>query len=307
MSRTLRFRSDGSFTIVQFTDTHFCNGEERDASTAALMLRVLDLEQPDLVIFTGDVIGGQDAKDPQKAWRLAAAPLVARGVPWCAVFGNHDDECGATRAQLLAMQQEIPGCRTRPGPSRVSGLGNFFLHIRAARGRATTAALCCLDSNSYAETGIGGYGWVREDQIRWFSRNLRRLKSAPTAVSPPVFVFLHIPLPEYNDVWQQGGCQGEKNEDTCCPRINTGLFAAMHLAGNVRGVFAGHDHINDYEGGLHGIRLCYGRATGYNTYGLEHFRRGARLIRLHEDDANFTTWLRLEDGSRVDRPTPHVP
>ncbi|MDK9708302.1 MAG: metallophosphoesterase family protein [Desulforhopalus sp.] len=303
MKRSLRYRADGTFTIVQFTDTHFGNGEGVDSRTSTLMSQVLDAERPDLVIFTGDVIGGQQGENlPQSAWRAATAPVLARDLPWCAVFGNHDDECGASRRQLLALQQEIPGCLTRPGPSRVSGLGNFFLRIHSAKDRTAAALLCCLDSNSYAETAVGGYGWVRGDQIRWFSQVVHHLKSsAGTAFSPPVLVFLHIPLPEYNDVWREAVCLGEKNEDVCCPRLNTGLFAAMHLAGNVRGVFAGHDHTNDYQGSLHGISLCYGRATGYNSYGSDGFLRGARIIRLHEDRPDFTTWLRLEDGSRIDR------
>ena len=308
MNRSLRFRTDGSFTIVQFTDTHFCNGEKEDVRTAALMSQVLDEEQPDLVIFTGDVIGGQSAKSPEAAWRMATAPLVARGLPWCAVFGNHDDECGASRRQLLAMQQKIPGCLTRSGPSQVSGLGNFFApHPRGKGHGQRSRCLCCLDSNSYAETGIGGYGWVREDQLRWFNRSLQPSEigsltqfSAGPGVSP------HPPAGIQRLSGNRALCLGEKNEDVCCPRINTGLFAAMHLAGNVRGVFAGHDHLNDFDGSLHGIDLCYGRATGYNTYGRDDFQRGARIIRLHEEEPNFTTWLRLEDGSRVDRSVPAV-
>ena len=304
MQGSLRFRADGSFTIVQFTDLHFENGGKEDQDTAALMAQVLDLEQPDLVILTGDVLGGQGTRDPSAAWQMAAAPMVARELPWCAVFGNHDDESGATRTELLAMQLRIPGCLTRPGPSGVSGLGNFCLRVRARHGRQVAAVLCCLDTNTYAETSIGGHGWVREDQVRWFSRTMRGLATAPATAKTPVLVFLHIPLPEYVEVWQTGRCQGEQNEAVCCPKINTGLFAAMHLAGNVRGVFAGHDHVNDYEGMLYGVRLCYGRATGYNTYGKDHFKRGARVIRLHEEQPDFTSWLRLKDGSRIDRPFP---
>ena len=302
---TLRCRSDGSFTLVQFTDTHFENGGEADRNTADLMAAVLDTEQPDLVVFTGDVLGGQGAHNPEAAWQMAAAPLVARDLPWCTVFGNHDDECDATRAELLAMQQRIPGCLTRSGPAGISGLGNYTLRIKAHRGRDIAAVLCCLDSNTYAETSIGGHGWVREDQVRWCSRTLRSLAAAPATARTPVLAFLHIPLPEYVEVWQTGSCLGEKHEAVCCPNINTGLFAAMHLAGNVRGVFAGHDHINDYEGLLYGIRLCYGRATGYNTYGRDDFKRGARIIQVHEGEPDFTSWLRLEDGSRVDRPFPY--
>lgn len=305
MKGSLRFRTDGSFTIVQFTDLHFENGGEEDRYTATLMAQVLEAEQPDLVILTGDVIGGQGAGDPQAAWQMATAPLVDRGLPWCAIFGNHDDECGATRAELLAMQEQIPGCLTRPGPAGVSGLGNFCLRLRAQGGQRTAAVLCCLDTNTYAETPIGGHGWVREDQVRWFSRSMRHLAAAPATAATPVLVFLHIPLPEYVEVWKTGLCLGEKNEAVCCPNINTGLFAAMHLAGNVRGVFAGHDHVNDYEGLLYGVRLCYGRATGYNTYGKDDFKRGARVIRLHEDQPEFTSWLRLDDGSRIDRPFPY--
>jgi predicted MPP superfamily phosphohydrolase len=110
MNRSLRFRTDGSITIVQFTDTHLCNGEKEDVRTAALMSQVLDEEQPDLVIFTGNVIGGHSAKSSEATWCMAAAPLIARGLPWCAGFGNHDDECGVSRRQLLAIQRKISGC-----------------------------------------------------------------------------------------------------------------------------------------------------------------------------------------------------
>jgi len=300
MNRPLRFRSDGSFTLVQLTDTHFEDGCEEDRRTQALMSLVLDLEKPDLVLLTGDVLGGSGARDAETAWQLATAPLVERNLPWAAIFGNHDDECGVPRRQLLAIQQGLPGCLTRSGPERVSGVGNFLLRIRRAKGRQTGFALGCLDSNSYAETEIGGHGWVREDQIRWFRQALRGLSTPSAPLPPPVLIFVHIPLPEYDEVWRLGLCRGEKNEEVCGPRINTGLFAAMHLAGNVAGVFAGHDHLNDYEGSLHGIRLCYGRATGYNTYGRSDFRRGARIVRLVEGEPGFSTWIRLDDGSRID-------
>jgi len=303
MKTPLRCHADGSFTIAQFTDTHFENGTADDRRTTALMEQVLDLEQPDLALFTGDVLG-PDCRDAVAAWRMATAPLTRRRLPWAAVFGNHDDEGGsASRPELMAIQRSIPGCLTRPGPATVSGLGNFLLRVGPNQGPGTAALLCCLDTNSYAETAIGGHGWVRPDQVRWFTRTLAaaRQRQPPGA---PVLVFLHIPLPEFDEVWRLGGCVGEKHEDVCCPSINTGLFAAMHLAGGVRGVFCGHDHVNDYQGRLHAIRLCYGRASGYNTYGREGFLRGARLIRLHEDGSDFATWLRLDDGSRGEQPLP---
>ena len=52
----LRFNKDGKFKIVQFTDVHF--KYKNPASDIALerINQVLDEEQPDFVIFTGDVV-----------------------------------------------------------------------------------------------------------------------------------------------------------------------------------------------------------------------------------------------------------
>ena len=77
--------------------------------------------------------------------------------------------------------------------------------------------------------------------------------------------------------------------------------------GDVKGVFVGHDHINDYYGDLYGIKLCYGRGTGFNTYGKENFLHGARIIRLKENEQEFESWLRLEDGSVMGQQVEHLP
>lgn len=113
----------------------------------------------------------------------------------------------------------------------------------------------------------------------------------------PSLVFFHIPLPEYGEVWEQGDCLGQKGEDVCAPKLNTGLFAALWETGESPGVFVGHDHLNDYVGVLHGVPLCYGRVSGYNTYPRDATPRGARVIRLREGTNGFKTWLRLDDGT----------
>ena len=62
MAHTLRFRDDGTFKIVQFTDMHWHNGDPDDLQTRALMERVLDAERPDLVLLTGDVFMGNNSQ-----------------------------------------------------------------------------------------------------------------------------------------------------------------------------------------------------------------------------------------------------
>ena len=72
-----------------------------------------------------------------------------------------------------------------------------------------------------------------------------------------------------------------------------GLYLSLiHI---LRGVFVGHDHINDYEGTLHGIRLCYGRGSGYQCYGLEGYAKGARIIDIG-GGADFESAIYLETG-----------
>ena len=65
----------------------------------------------------------------------------------------------------------------------------------------------------------------------------------------------------------------------------------------IKGVFVGHDHINDYIAQNEGIWMGYVRGISYNTYGKEGYAHGSRVIQLTEGTASFDTWLRLEDRS----------
>jgi len=300
----LRFRSDGTFTVVQFTDVHWRNGEEADLRSRALMELVLDAEGPDLAVLTGDMVEGSETRDPAEAYAQVVAPLEQRGIPWAAVFGNHDDEGVLDRVQLFEAQQACAGCLTERGPVEITGVGNYVLPVRPAAGDALAAALYFLDSNAYDNLGIGHYAWIAHDQIAWYRETARRLalEYRGPAEALPALAFFHIPLPEYDEVWERGECLGQRNEPVCAPELNSGFFTALVEAGDVMATFVGHDHVNDYEGELHGVRLCYGRATGYSPYGLEGFARGARVVRLREGARAFDTWLRLDDGSAVNPP-----
>ncbi|MDA1193508.1 MAG: metallophosphoesterase family protein, partial [Candidatus Poribacteria bacterium] len=186
------------------------------------------------------------------------------------------------------------------------GVGNYALSVQTRRGDDSGATLYFIDSNAYSETNIDGYGWIRRDQIEWYLDAAKKTRGdRPEPL--PALAFFHIPIPEYDEVWDHRVCYGHKYEPVCAPRINTGFFAAMHQAGDVLGTFVGHDHVNDYDGELHGIRLCYGRQIGVGTYGREGFPRGARVIELTEGERSFKSWLRLEDGSRVDSQPTHEP
>lgn len=307
MKSRLRFRQDGSFTIVQFTDTHFKTMDELDFKTKALMEAVLREEKPDLVIHTGDIIESKKCLNgPVEAFAAAAKVMEDHGAPWAAVFGNHDRERRVTGEELMQVMLECPHCLTEPGPKELPGLGNYVLRIEDSEGRGTAAALYLLDSHEYGAKPVEGYDWIKREQMEWYAQQSADLEREEGRKVPSL-AFFHIPLPEYDTVWNERPCYGQKLEKVCSPLINSGFYTAMVERGDIVGTFAGHDHVNDYWGELFGIRLCYGRATGYNTYPREGESRGARVIRLTEGSREFDTWIRLDDGSVIQHPAEHLP
>lgn len=306
MNSSLQFRQDGTFTIVQFTDLHWKNGDEHDERTRALMESVIELEKPDLIVFTGDLIYSEECADPERSVAGVVETAARSGVPWAAVLGNHDAEAKVTREEMLGYLQSHEGSVTGHTQG-VRGFGNYALAV-AGRDGAPSAALYFLDSGDYSKLKhVDSYAWISRDQIDWYSAQSRILSERNGGHPLLALAFFHIPLPEYETVWERSVCYGQKHEGVCCPKINSGLFAAMVERGDVMGTFVGHDHINDFWGELYGIRLTYGRASGYNTYGKDGYPRGARVIRLQEGEHAFSSWLRLDDGSVDQQETKHEP
>jgi hypothetical protein len=220
----LRFRADGTFTIVQFTDVHWRDGDAVDQKTGALMDAVLDAESPDLVALTGDIVEGSEAKDPAAAigrrWR-ASRHAASPGPP---SSGNHDDEGKATRLDLLGAQQAGAYCLTERGPEDLTGVGNYVLPVLPAAGDDLACALYFLDSNAYDQRGLGDYTWIAHDQIGWYRATSEALLRGYRGPAPrlPALAFFHIPLQEYALAWDQGLCQGNRNEPVCGAALNSG-------------------------------------------------------------------------------------
>ena len=306
MNKELRFNKEKNFKIIQFTDLHWQNGEEADQKTGVLMDSIIRAEAPDLIVLTGDMLSGGGCKDAAESLRMIIEIVERCGYPWTAVFGNHDDEGTANRHELMDVMQSSELSLVEPGPDEISGVGNYVLTIQCSESTELGALLYFIDSGSYAPTDIGGWDWIRRDQIEWYLKESEKYSSL-VGKKLPALAFFHIPIPEYDEVWDFHICYGSKYEDVCPPKINTGLFAALHEAGDVMGTFVGHEHVNDFWGELHGIRLCYGRTTGFNCYGREGFPRGARVIQLHEGQREFKTWLHLENNAIVDTQAEHTP
>jgi hypothetical protein len=134
-------------------------------------------------------------------------------------------------------------------------------------------------------------------QRKYMDENPKQKEPAPS------MAFFHIPLPEFND-FTAASFTGVKQEGISSASINSGFFATMVEAGDVKAAFVGHGHLNDFCGKLSGIQLCYAGGFGYHAYGKAGWSRRARVVsvQLEKTDSgewrgvkSIKTWKRLDD------------
>ena len=70
-----------------------------------VMSTILSIENPDLVVLTGDLITGNNIIDNATAyWKEMVSPMVQAKIPWAVAFGNHDSLAsgkGGSRVDLM--------------------------------------------------------------------------------------------------------------------------------------------------------------------------------------------------------------
>ena len=298
-NQDLKFNSNGKLKIVQFTDIHWKNESVNNDKLLDVISSLLDFEEPDIVVLTGDIVTSEPA---ERGWQGIVKPFIERKIPWAVTLGNHDDEHDLNRNETISLLEKLPYSLVESGPGDIGGCGNYIIEIKASNGQETAALIYCIDSNAYTTIeGVGDYGWIEFEQVEWFRQKSSHFRTTNANKPVPGVAFFHIPLPEYNEILDSPDSSfiGIKNEAVCAPALNTGMYAAMRESEGIMGVFVGHDHENDYAGCLHDICLAYGRVTGFDAYGA--LPRGARVIELLEGKREFNSWLRTEEGEIVNR------
>lgn len=328
----LRFdKITGEFRILQVADMHFADGKKTpcedvlpqqlascsDLNTSSFVHRMILAERPHLIIFTGDNIYGFDATDPVTSMNAAFAPAIASNIPWAAVLGNHDQESTLSREGVMKYIVGMKHTLSQLNPADfplIDGFGNYNLEVSGVEGSSfvNKSLLNCffLDSGDYSTVpSIPGYGWIKPSQQLWFQRTSMKLRKAymkkPEAQksAAPGLAYFHIPLPEYAS-FDSSNFTGVKQEGISSPSVNSGFFTTLVDTGDVKAVFTGHDHINDFCGELTGIHLCYAGGFGYHAYGKAGWARRARVVvaSLEKSEKggwgavkSIRTWKRLDD------------
>ena len=89
-----------------------------DLNTTDFLRRLIELEKPDLVVFTGDIIDG-GAENATKAMEMWSSVLTQfPGLQWAAIEGNHDEQSTLSRQDVFKVLSSLPGSISQPGPVR---------------------------------------------------------------------------------------------------------------------------------------------------------------------------------------------
>ena len=271
------------FRILSTSDMHLGDSPEGRKKCIGMLMKQIKSTRPDLVVLTGDIILGKF----QHLDAIEFAQFMEEvGVYWAFVFGNHEarEEKGRFKELLMKCQTTFPHCLARQGREDLFGLCNYTINILKSENEIMHT-LVMLDSgrdildeyraeqNVPAE--IEGYDYLKKNQLEWYESKLTELGM------PPSFMYMHIPLKEY----EYAVCQDENGKfcftDKCkivygdvyesvgSSAINSGMFELIKKLGSTKAVFSGHDHVNDFCAIYDGVYLVYSQTGGYETYTLE--------------------------------------
>lgn len=303
----LRFRNNGEFRILQITDTHYKWGKSASRPVNELIEELIATEDVDLVVFTGDNVYSEGV---EFSLVKQLTPFNKNKIPFVVIFGNHDHQFDVKQDQQWDV---IRSFEYNIQPDRVgdSPYPDFVLPIYSSKDNTVSQLIYNFDSHAgYKSRAISRYEWLSFDQIAWYRQQSKRFTRENGNRPLPAIMFLHIPLPEYayaceaynrrdGNVKEKGRIVGTRSENVSCPKLNSGMFSSILECGDVRGIFCGHDHDNDFALVWKKVMLAYGRYSGGNTVYNNLGKNGARIIVLHEGSKDIDTYIKLRGGDVI--------
>lgn len=308
------------FVILNLTDIQYSDTLDfaQRGYTKETIRTLIEETKPDLVTMTGDQVWTPFQKQSQGE---LIAFIDSFKIPWAPVFGNHDGEGNADKQWLADRYLESEYCLFKKGPNNIGGVGNYVINVMEGNKIVQSLIMMdsgagynykdtpesefmmsdAIDSKTqeYILNADGSrkqdyfgtnYMFIEKTQIAWYKWVIAGLTAQNGGVTPESTAMFHIALPEFHLAylqWKDSGYDpamgfGEKREQVCCPKINTGFFEVMKELGSTKNVVVGHDHVNCYSVLYDGIRLSYGLKTGDRCYA--------------DNDLNGGTVLTVSDG-----------
>ena len=326
-SDELKFNSDGKFTILNLSDTQDDHYPAYDMVNFVKL--AIDETNPDLIVFSGDIVEDNRAGDIGSDDQLLKEGVVVdgdpgqtrenvkiaceavfgyaeeKGIPFAIAQGNNDYKSGLSTAEWLELYATYENCLNVDESEDVDGRIDYNLEIKSSDGSKTAFNVWLMDN---------GGGSITEEQLAWYKSESAALKEANGGEPVPSFLFQHSPVDDMGNLfeecnfWDEGASIGD---DGKCYRLNQNLangyhagvilpgatteqFKAWKECGDVLGAYFGHWHTEGYTGTWDGIELGF-------TYGAEFTKPGPygiRVFTLYEDDIkNYDNVIYTYEGS----------
>lgn len=285
----LTYNEDGSFRVLILADAHMnSNANAADVQEVKDRIKILvDRTDPNLVIYTGDnTINSYTEEAARKNLDVIVSYVEEKKIPWCHVYGNHDEEYGMSKAKQQAVYESYEYCVSKAGPEELFGVGNYVLGVYNRDG-SLGSVIYCLDSGAYASSG-GGYDYLKDNQVQWYKETSELLQEYNDGQVVKGMMAFHIPLYENRLAYTNrdnkdivSEWNGERNEDICSSKSDMNdMFETMLERGDIVATVSGHDHINDYMFNYYGIKLCNSPNISDLEY-HDHRMQGSRVFDMN--------------------------
>ena len=282
----MEYKSD--FRILQLTDVHLGDKDNLETHFKFMDLTINEAN-PNLIVVTGDLFTFASKTTAMKLFEF----LDSHNANWTVTFGNHDEQCYFSIEWVTGYLNDLTEdtksyCIFKDiQDDDITGNSNFVINLKD--GDEIIEQLIFIDSNRYHFGSYIGYDYIKENQVEWY----KRVVDATTTLNGHLtesLLFYHIPIPEFNDAYDaaksgtEGAIleEGEKRENVCCPEYNSGLFDAILEKGSTKGMFVGHDHVNNYRVLYKGVYFSYGVNSTDRIY-FDEDLIGGQVITVNRD------------------------
>ena len=277
-----------------FTDIQLWTNVSDDKAAFAMMDKLVEEENPDLIILPGDNVSGFTTKIYLK-WLIDK--MESYKIPWAPVYGNHDMEGTASIKWQSARYEAAEYCLFERGPEELYGMGNYALNIVEDGDIINT--LFFMDNGRYHKyaNGVKKEVYIEEEQIAWYEDTAKAVAQYQERVVPSM-VFSHTAMPEMREAVEKLCPQNPDDSFYYVPQeldfghfaylpsvapINTGFIDRAKAVGLTH-VFCGHDHESNGSIFYEGVRYTYGLKTGGSPkYWNDAKSYGATIIEIGDN------------------------
>ena len=320
VERKICFPKGRKLRIMQVSDVQDMHFIRR--AMVEMLERAYDTVQPDLVVLTGDNIHGNHLDEDRlgrktdefsvilrhmvDALYYVAEPIEKRGIPFCMIFGNHDDLNPVTKQEQADLYKDYPHFFGLNDSEPQLDCDTYNVPIYTSDGEKIAFNLWMLDSAGKDDGTGKGFEYVKAEAIEWYRRRSDALKAQNGGAPVPSLMFQHVPVPQVRELFipcgeddpnavkwrgpdglpykldfERADGYADEYPDVC--DTDFGQLDAIRAQGDVCALVFGHDHANNFISELDGVKIIQTPAASFRSYGTAR-ARGVRVFEIGEDD-----------------------